>query len=134
MDARLSLDQLRGTGKLPILPQAAALCFRIEQGQPEVLLTTTRRARRWSIPKGWLIGGLTAAQTAAQEAWEEAGVVGHCNADRLGQFCYLKHRTERDSALCLVDVFPLQVQSLVSDFPEKGERKRKWYSPKKAVL
>ncbi len=134
MDARLSPHVLRRTGKLPVLPQSAALCYRIEKGRPEVFLITTRRSRRWVIPKGWLIDGLTPAETAAQEAWEEAGVVGDCIPDQLGQFTYLKQRPDQAPAMCVVDVFPLHVRSVMSSFPEKGERRRKWCSPKKAAL
>ncbi|MCG7518762.1 NUDIX hydrolase [Ruegeria sp. Ofav3-42] len=113
--------------------QSAALCYRIKQGRPEVLLITTRKSHRWIIPKGWLIDGLTPSQTATQEAWEEAGVKGKCSADLLGRFTYLKNFPGKGPVLCLVDVFPLYVRSIVSDFPERDERKRKWVSPKKAA-
>lgn len=133
MNARLSTHDLLKTGNTRVLPQAAALCYRLRKGRPEVLLVTTRTSRRWIIPKGWLIGGLTPAETAAQEAWEEAGVIGQCALDKVGRFSHLKRRCEQGAALCLVDVFPLHVQSVASDFPERGERKRKWCSPEKAA-
>lgn len=133
MNASLTPHELLKTGKVPVFPQSAALCYRIEHGRPVVLLITTRRSRRWIIPKGWLIAGLTSAETATQEAWEEAGVIGHCGAQSLGSFTYLKNRRNKGAALCLVDVFPLRVHSVSSDFPEKGERKRKWCSPKSAA-
>ncbi|WP_120633413.1 NUDIX hydrolase [Ruegeria sp. EL01] len=133
MNARLLPNALHGNRKYPVLPQSAALCYRIERGRTEVLLITTRRSRRWIIPKGWLISGLTTAETAAQEAWEEAGVRGKCNPDKLGQFTYLKQRPDQGMAMCVVDVFPIYVRSLASSYPEKAERSRKWCSPKKAA-
>ncbi|WP_336509463.1 NUDIX hydrolase [Ruegeria lacuscaerulensis] len=116
-----------------MLQQAAALCCRTERGWPEVLLITTRRSRNWIIPKGWLIDGFTACQSARQEAWEEAGVRGKCFKQPVGRFSYQKHRSKKGSALCIVDVFPLFVQSMAADFPECGQRQRKWFSPEKAA-
>ena len=54
--------------------QYGALCWRMHRGKVEVLLITSRDTGRWVIPKGWPIDGLAPAQTAAREAWEEAGV------------------------------------------------------------
>jgi len=128
-----STQSVQGIGAIPVLPQAAALCYRIEKGRLRVLLITTRGAGRWIIPKGWLIDGISPAQTAAQEAWEEAGVLGQC-AGRIGQFTHIKNGADQRPAPCLVDVFPLRVQSISRHFPEKGMRRRKWFSPKKAAL
>lgn len=133
MNARLSSELWHGVENLAILPQAAALCYRVELGRPEVLLITTRQTRRWIIPKGWLMPGLTAAETATQEAWEEAGVVGKCGDQSLGQFPFVKMRPRKGPVLCMVDVYPLHVKSLAQEFPEKGQRKRQWCSLKKAA-
>lgn len=129
----LSTESLSLSGALPIYSQAAALCYRVDAGQPQILLVTTRRARRWIIPKGWLINGISPSQTAAREAWEEAGVLGVCGTERLGRFAYVKNGPNKASALCLVDVFPLHVRQMATHFPEAGERRRKWLSPKKAA-
>ncbi len=129
---RLSAEGLSLSGALPVFTQSAALCYRIKCGAPEILLITTRRAQRWIIPKGWLINGLSAPETAAREAWEEAGVLGKCGTESLGRFAYVKKRSNNASALCLVDVFPLYVQQMETRFPEAGKRRRKWYSPEKA--
>ena len=117
-----------------VAQQAAALCYRTERGKTEVLLITTRGSGRWIIPKGWPIAGLTSAQSAAQEAWEEAGVKGACAPDCLGQFTYFKHESGMQPLLCLVDVFPLRVQTIHAEYPECVARKRRWFAPKKASL
>ena len=39
----------------------------------EVLLVTSRETKRWIIPKGWPIPGLSPSKSAAREAYEEAG-------------------------------------------------------------
>jgi len=36
----------------------------------EFLLVTSRETRRWIVPKGWPIRGLTPAASAAEEAYE----------------------------------------------------------------
>ncbi|WP_209598166.1 NUDIX hydrolase [Ruegeria sp. HKCCSP351] len=133
MNARPVLRELPETSEHPVLRQSAALCYRIRHGQPEVLLITTRQAQRWIIPKGWLIPGLTPSETAVQEAWEEAGVTGRCSKAGLGQFLHVKHRPNQPPTLILVDVFALHVQTMSQDFPEKHERRRKWFAPENAA-
>ncbi|WP_170416995.1 NUDIX hydrolase [Ruegeria atlantica] len=113
--------------------QSAALCYRIKNGRLRVLLITSRKSKRWIIPKGWLIEDMTPSQTAGREAWEEAGVKGKCANKPLGHFSYVKPRSGKSSVFCLVDVFPLCVRSISSEFPERTQRKRKWVSPKKAA-
>ena len=57
--------------------QYGALPYRLkDDASVEVLLVTTRQTKRWIIPKGWPIKGLTPAEAAAREAYEEAGVQG----------------------------------------------------------
>ena len=54
----------------------AAVCYRVRShGALEFLLVQTRGAR-WIFPKGGVEPGLTQAQSAALEAFEEAGVHG----------------------------------------------------------
>ena len=55
--------------------QVAAVCYRIRRGGIEFLLVQTRGGR-WIFPKGGVEFGLTRAQSAALEAFEEAGVHG----------------------------------------------------------
>ena len=133
IDARLAPCVSRKTRHLPVRQQSAALCYRIEKGRPEVLLITTRKSRRWIIPKGWLIDGLTPSETACQEAWEEAGIRGLCDTQAMGRFHYQKFRPKKGPVRCAVDVFPLLVQSVSSRFPECRQRDRKWFSAKKAA-
>jgi 8-oxo-dGTP pyrophosphatase MutT (NUDIX family) len=57
--------------------QVAAVCYRFRHGAVEFLLVRTRgNGRRWTFPKGSAEPGLTHAQAAALEAFEEAGVHG----------------------------------------------------------
>jgi 8-oxo-dGTP pyrophosphatase MutT (NUDIX family) len=55
--------------------QVAAVCYRMGRRGIEFLLVQTRGGR-WIFPKGGVKRGLTYAQSAALEAFEEAGVHG----------------------------------------------------------
>jgi 8-oxo-dGTP pyrophosphatase MutT (NUDIX family) len=129
----LSPLHLGGTGKRDVRTQFAALPYRIARGRPEILLITSRETGRWIIPKGWPEHGLTASDSAAREAWEEAGIEGRVSDTCLGIYSYLKMLDRRDRMPIVVAVFPIQVRRLRDDYPEKGQRKRKWFSRKKAA-
>ena len=105
--------------------QYGAICWRMHRGKVEVLLITSRDTGRWVIPKGWPIGGLTPAGSAAREAWEEAGVEGEVAETSLGLFNYDKLLTPKKALACQVEVFALRVARLKDKFPERGERRRR---------
>lgn len=115
--------------------QVGALCWRRHGKGIEVLLITSRETGRWVIPKGGLIAGIDAPGSARQEAWEEAGVEGALSlSEPLGCFDYDKLNRRLDQAEpCRVDVYPIRVDRVVHDFPEREERRRKWFSPAKAA-
>lgn len=105
----------------------AALCWRPADGNGlEVLLITSLNSRRWILPKGWLIDGLTPAQSAAREALEEAGVTGNTAQQPLGTYHYLKERKDGGGVPCSVDVFGLEVTGQMEAWPEKGAREIAW--------
>ena len=113
--------------------QYGAICWRMHRGKVEVLLITSRDTGRWVIPKGWPIGGLTPAGSAAREAWEEAGAEGEVAETSLGLFNYDKLLTPKKALACQVEVFALRVARLKDKFPERGERRRKWFAAEKAA-
>lgn len=119
--------------KTSIRTQFAALCYRLKGNKVQILLVTTRRTGRWIVPKGWPIDGLTPQKSAAQEAWEEAGVVGHAEGRPLGLFSYTKMLDEDEMLPCVAMIYAVKVKSLARDFPEQGQRKRKWFSRKQAA-
>lgn len=118
--------------KRDVRTQFAALCYRICKDDVQILLITSRTARRWIIPKGWPMEGLTPAHAAATEAYEEAGVKGEVSSMCIGFYAYKKIIAGQDELPCAVSVFPLRVTKLYKDWPEASERKRRWFSPKKA--
>lgn len=123
-----------GNAKDGVRTQFGTLCWRIRKDKVEVLLIQTRRSRRWIIPKGWPMEGTTPADAAATEAYEEAGVLGKVTPVCVGLFSYTKYPRSGDDPLpCMVAVFPMKAKKVLDDYPEKGQRKRKWVSPARAA-
>jgi hypothetical protein len=77
--------------------QFAALPFRIEAGNLQVLLITSRESRRSVIPKGWPIHELRPREAATSEALEEAGLVGRIVVKRLNRLLPLQQTAARQS-------------------------------------
>lgn len=113
--------------------QQGALCWRMRRGHIEVLLITSRDTGRWVIPKGWPVPGMDAVASAAREAWEEAGVEGDVSAEPIGMFGYDKSRPGLAPLPCVVNVFALRVRRLADRYPERKERRRKWFTAAKAA-
>jgi 8-oxo-dGTP pyrophosphatase MutT (NUDIX family) len=99
--------------------QAAALPVR----NGKICLVTSSNGKRWVIPKGLIEAGQTAGETALQEAWEEAGLVGLIDQDPVGSFLY-----EKWSGTCHVLVFSMQVTEVAQNWPEDDLRQRSWFS------
>jgi 8-oxo-dGTP pyrophosphatase MutT (NUDIX family) len=117
--------------------QVAALCWRHSPRRPsqlEVLLITSRNSKRWILPKGWPEAGLSAAENAAREAFEEAGVTGKVEAQPIGNYHYLKAKKDGGGMPCSVDVFALAITKQLDDWPEKNMRELAWMPVERAAL
>jgi len=77
--------------------------------------------------------GKTPAQAALQEAWEEAGIKGETRETCLGIYSYQKTLDDTLDVPTMAMVYPVEVTTVKNKFPEAGERKVKWFSPKKAA-
>jgi 8-oxo-dGTP pyrophosphatase MutT (NUDIX family) len=114
--------------------QSAAVAWRrAPSGEVEVLLITSRETRRWVIPKGWPIKGLSSALTAAREAFEEAGVEGRPSKSKLGVFHYDKRLASGRLQHVRVSVYALKVETEHATWPEAGQREKLWISPAEAA-
>ena len=114
--------------------QYAALPYRSNgKSKLEIMLVTSRGTQRWIIPKGWPKSGLPPHDTAAEEAFEEAGVVGKISRRPIGTYHYEKLFKTGDSAICQVRVYALEVARQHKKWPESRERKVEWYSPAEAA-
>lgn len=113
--------------------QIAALPVRrLAEGGFEVLLVTSRETRRWIIPKGWPERGLKGYETAALEAYEEAGIVGAISKRAVGTFRYVKRLADKD-VLCEVKVYLLEVEKQAETWREQGQRDFEWVAPEVAA-
>jgi 8-oxo-dGTP pyrophosphatase MutT (NUDIX family) len=99
------------------VPQAAVLPMR--GGRVCLVLSTS--GKRWVIPKGRIERRQTAGETALQEAWEEAGLVGLLQRNPVGSYRY-----EKSGKDFHVTVFFMKVTEVADSFPEKGRRVRRW--------
>ena len=113
--------------------QVAALPWRRGPDGIEFLLVTSRETRRWVTPKGGRMTGLSDAESAAQEALEEAGIEGSVSAAPLGTFRYLKVLKRRAARWCVVAVHALEVRVEHATWQEQGERERVWMSAEQAA-
>jgi 8-oxo-dGTP pyrophosphatase MutT (NUDIX family) len=117
------LRRLRGSD------QVAAICYRVRNRTIEFLLVRTR-AGRWIFPKGNAEAGLTHAQAAALEAFEEAGVHGRIEEAPFARYVYRKGGREPGMAKVLVSAHLCEVSWLES--PRELDRDPAWFSADKA--
>lgn len=129
---RERLVRRRGAGGRPL--QVGALPYRVRSdGSIEILLVTTRGTGRWMVPKGWPMAGKTLAEAAAQEAYEEAGVRGSIADEEIGRFDHSKTRLMGLPLRCTVAVFPMKVERELERWPERGQRRRRWFGVEEAA-
>jgi 8-oxo-dGTP pyrophosphatase MutT (NUDIX family) len=125
----VQLSQLR---KLRGREQVAAVCYRIRSRGIEFLLVKTR-SRRWTFPKGGIEPGLTQAQAAAIEAFEEAGVHGRMEEvsfTRYEKSKCMQHVGGGSGKKLAVNAYLCEVSRLGS--PQEPKRNPTWFSAEKA--
>ncbi len=122
------LSQLR---KIRQCQQVAAVCYRVRGGVIEFLLVQTRGSRRWTFPKGSAEPGLTHAQAAALEAFEEAGVHGRIEETSFTQYLRGRQvgtRSSTTSAAKRIAVSAHLCEVLRLCTPKESNRNRTWFS------
>lgn len=110
------------------LLQAAALPYRIRQGQLQFCLVSVRRGASWTMPKGNIEQGESGPECAGREAFEEAGLEGRVLEPALCRFVASKGKKSVE-----VTVWLLEVEDCLKKWPEKKSRARQWVSPRKAI-
>ncbi|UYO00741.1 MAG: NUDIX hydrolase [Devosia sp.] len=106
------------------LRQAGAIPYAIVEGRLAILLVTSRRSGKWIFPKGAVESGMTAWESAALEAIEEAGVSGEIDPNAVGS--YRASIGNDGVTLVDVDLFPLKVTQQHDSWLEQNERMRHW--------
>jgi 8-oxo-dGTP pyrophosphatase MutT (NUDIX family) len=108
----------------------AAVCYRIRDLTIEFLLVRTRKGR-WTFPKGGVVRGLTRAQSAAVEAFEEAGVHGRIEQAPLTRYILRKRRASEPVEIA-IDAYLCEVLRL--EPPQETNRTPTWFTGEKAQL
>lgn len=85
----------------------------------------TRETGRWVIPKGWPEKGLPDWRAAEIEALEEAGLNGTIPRKPIGTYPSWKRMAEHFE-LVELNVYVLETDEQLADWPEKAERERHW--------
>jgi 8-oxo-dGTP pyrophosphatase MutT (NUDIX family) len=120
--------------------QVAAVCYRIRKHGIEFLLVQTRGGR-WIFPKGGVEPGLTHAQSAAMEAFEEAGVHGRMEQIPFARYFRRKpdaaatkgrrsSRARSSQPQLAVTAHLCEVTRL--ELPQESDRHPTWFSAAKA--
>lgn len=110
------------------MQQVAALPFVSTGNMIDVLLITSRRRKRWILPKGWPTKNLSLPESAAKEASEEAGVLGPVQTESVGSYDYAKNTKPGYPVPCRVFIYPLLVMQHRLTWREQSERAFKWLS------
>jgi 8-oxo-dGTP pyrophosphatase MutT (NUDIX family) len=114
--------------------QYAALPWRrAPDGSVRVLVITSRETRRWVIPKGWPMKDRSPSQAAAQEAYEEAGVIGEADFAPIGSYGYGKRLRDGVVQEVQVLVFAMEVFVEQMAWPEQDQREKLWTTPAEAA-
>jgi 8-oxo-dGTP pyrophosphatase MutT (NUDIX family) len=115
-------------GSQDLARQVAALPVRrAPDGTLLVMLVTTLQTQRWIIPKGWPWPGEHDYTAAAEEAREEAGVLGEPRAESIGSYTYEKRRSSGIVPV-RVSVYLLDVREELATWPESAQRQRAWFT------
>lgn len=110
--------------------QVGALPYALIGGRMAVLLVTARRSGRWIFPKGAIEPDLTPWDSAALEAYEEAGVVGEIEQQPIGSYRAVAGTT--GAKLIDIDLYPLRVTQQLDSWKEKDQRLRHWVTVREA--
>jgi 8-oxo-dGTP pyrophosphatase MutT (NUDIX family) len=121
--------------------QVAAVCYRIRKGDIEFLLVQTR-SERWIFPKGGVESGLTHGQSAALEAFEEAGVHGRTETIPFARYVRRRRDAAREkdtrynarSAPTELAVTAHLCEVSRLEPPQESHRKPTWFSAEKAKV
>ena len=128
----LGLDRVNGeTPAHPLEPrrQYGVIPWRIaKNGELRIMLVTSRGQGRWIVPKGWPERNRPHYMSAALEGFEEAGVIGEVVPQPLATIDYLTGSDEFGEERRLITLFAMRVVGTLTNWPERHQRKRRWFS------
>ena len=126
---------IEDSAETPSINQFGVLAWRRDPEKGlQILLVTSRETGRWVIPKGNPMPRLRGRETAAHEAYEEAGIEGEISEEPVGRFGYAKKRRSGRTVEATVTVYSLKVEKQHYDWPERNQRTVRWFAPRRAAL
>jgi 8-oxo-dGTP pyrophosphatase MutT (NUDIX family) len=121
---------MRGKHSLPL--QVAAVCYRKNGHLPEFLLVNSNGGSKWTFPKGNPESGCSHAQSAEQEALEEAGAIGRVDSHHFHLYIHSKGVFWQPGGVreYVVKAFLLEVEQ--QKLPIETRRNPTWFSAEDA--
>lgn len=113
--------------------QSGVLAYRNGAKGLEVVLVTSRRTGRWVLPKGSVDPGMTPEEAAAQEAFEEAGLVVAPGAPAIGAYRLPKIRPPLIWTV-EVTLYPMPILEVHDNWLESDQRQRLFVTPEDAMI
>lgn len=109
-----------------VLLQSAALPYLwTDDGELRVMLVTASGGGPWIVPKGNIAKNMTPWDSAAKEAFEEAGVIGVCEETEVGEYLFSKNGSRGTEIR--VKVYPMELTGILPEWEESGLRKRRLF-------
>lgn len=105
---------------------SGAIVTRRKKGKVQVLMIKSTNNGVWTHPKGGVEKGLSPAESAVKEVYEEAGVLGPIKY--LGSYAFNKAGVKQH-----VIMYHMTTAVLLKKYPEWKIRSRKWMSVDKAL-
>ena len=104
--------------------QAGVLAYLSDPADRRMMIVTSRRTGRWVFPKGSVDPGMTAAEAAAQEALEEAGLIGVAEDQAMGRYRTPKIRPP---LIWTVEValYAMPITEMLDSWQEEDQRERR---------
>lgn len=101
--------------------RSAAIPVIKDNHEIKVVLVTTKpkENNNWIFPKGQVELGMTPFDSAAKEAYEEAGVVG-----RISPILFDEYQHKKWGGNMCIKVYTLEVTEVLQSWPEKTQRNR----------
>ena len=110
--------------------QSSVVPYRVTNGELQILIVRSSQDKHWVIPKGIADPGRSLQESAAKEAWEEAGVEGDVRETAIDTYSY-----EKWGSTCTVSVYPMRVTRMLTDEEwQESHRGREWVSPRVAAM
>ena len=112
-------------------PQVAAVCYRANGSSVEFLLVNTSSGK-WTFPKGRLEVALSASESAAAEAWEEAGARGAIEGESFGIYVDSKRSPVGSESAREITVAAYLMEVHTAVMPQESGRNPCWFTPQEA--